>query len=236
MALINCPECGKENVSDSAEACPNCGYGIKAHFEKIKQDEERERQNKLAELAREKAEKRKEKRINFILKYKKAFIIIGALVIILAAVNVGMYYKSMQTDITLGMDMDEVIAVLDKHQYEYEIRDNNENVVIVVQDVSLNNIKGNLYIEFSNKLISDVNFCTNLDNVDEKVSELYGYLKRKYGNPIEITNENILKAFELLGEDHYSFQSGDIIIGMTYPNSDESIRSNIAVSWYVNKK
>jgi hypothetical protein len=36
MALIKCPECGRENVSDSAESCPNCGYGIKAHFEQIK--------------------------------------------------------------------------------------------------------------------------------------------------------------------------------------------------------
>lgn len=25
MALINCPECGKE-ASDKAEKCPNCGY------------------------------------------------------------------------------------------------------------------------------------------------------------------------------------------------------------------
>lgn len=28
MALIKCPECGKENVSDSAEMCPNCGCPI----------------------------------------------------------------------------------------------------------------------------------------------------------------------------------------------------------------
>ena len=34
MALIKCPECGKENVSSTAESCPSCGYGIKAHFEK----------------------------------------------------------------------------------------------------------------------------------------------------------------------------------------------------------
>ena len=27
MALIRCPECGKE-ISDKAEACPNCGYPI----------------------------------------------------------------------------------------------------------------------------------------------------------------------------------------------------------------
>lgn len=37
MALIKCPECGRENVSDSAESCPNCGYGIKAHFKKSKE-------------------------------------------------------------------------------------------------------------------------------------------------------------------------------------------------------
>ena len=28
MALIKCPECGKE-ISDAAESCPNCGYPIK---------------------------------------------------------------------------------------------------------------------------------------------------------------------------------------------------------------
>lgn len=32
MALIVCPECGRKNVSDSAEACPECGYGIRRHF------------------------------------------------------------------------------------------------------------------------------------------------------------------------------------------------------------
>ena len=36
MALIKCPECGRENVSDSAESCPDCGYGIKAYFEQLK--------------------------------------------------------------------------------------------------------------------------------------------------------------------------------------------------------
>lgn len=36
MALIKCPECGKENVSDSASACPSCGYNIKEHFDVLK--------------------------------------------------------------------------------------------------------------------------------------------------------------------------------------------------------
>ncbi len=39
MALVKCPECGREKVSDSAEACPDCGYCIKAHFDKFKEDE-----------------------------------------------------------------------------------------------------------------------------------------------------------------------------------------------------
>lgn len=50
MALVKCPECGREKVSDSAEACPDCGYGIKIHFEKVRKEEE---------IKRKKEEKRK---------------------------------------------------------------------------------------------------------------------------------------------------------------------------------
>lgn len=35
MSLIKCPECGKE-VSNTAKACPNCGYKVKAHFDNVK--------------------------------------------------------------------------------------------------------------------------------------------------------------------------------------------------------
>ena len=38
MALIKCPECGRDNVSNTAEMCPNCGYGIRLHFEKLEQE------------------------------------------------------------------------------------------------------------------------------------------------------------------------------------------------------
>lgn len=37
MSLIKCPECKKE-VSDSAESCPHCGYGIKPKPE-VKKEE-----------------------------------------------------------------------------------------------------------------------------------------------------------------------------------------------------
>lgn len=36
MALINCPECNRSNVSDLAEVCPSCGFGIKKHFEMLR--------------------------------------------------------------------------------------------------------------------------------------------------------------------------------------------------------
>lgn len=38
MAIINCPECGKE-VSDKATACPNCGCPISEHQADVHQDE-----------------------------------------------------------------------------------------------------------------------------------------------------------------------------------------------------
>ena len=33
MALISCPECGKQNISDTALACPQCGFAVKKHTE-----------------------------------------------------------------------------------------------------------------------------------------------------------------------------------------------------------
>lgn len=34
MSLIKCPECGRENVSDTAEMCPNCGYKFQKSIDK----------------------------------------------------------------------------------------------------------------------------------------------------------------------------------------------------------
>ncbi|MCI8335102.1 MAG: zinc-ribbon domain-containing protein [Lachnospiraceae bacterium] len=34
MALVKCPECGRENVSSTAKACPECGYNVKEYYDK----------------------------------------------------------------------------------------------------------------------------------------------------------------------------------------------------------
>lgn len=41
MALVNCPECGKSNVSDTAVSCPECRFAIKEYFDKVKTEEQR---------------------------------------------------------------------------------------------------------------------------------------------------------------------------------------------------
>lgn len=41
FALVKCPACGRDRVSDSAIACPECGFAIKQYFDKIKLEEKR---------------------------------------------------------------------------------------------------------------------------------------------------------------------------------------------------
>ncbi len=40
MALIKCPECGRENVSSLATACPNCGLDIKNYLQNAEQTDQ----------------------------------------------------------------------------------------------------------------------------------------------------------------------------------------------------
>ena len=84
MALINCPECGRENVSDSAESCPNCGYGIKAHFEKIKAQEEKIRKEEERKVAEQ---QRQERRLKNIKPPEKPIFSIGLIVYIIIAIT-----------------------------------------------------------------------------------------------------------------------------------------------------
>lgn len=61
MALINCPECGREKVSDSAEMCPDCGYNIKKHFENKQIQQRHINQKTQEERIQQKIKKHKEK-------------------------------------------------------------------------------------------------------------------------------------------------------------------------------
>ncbi len=54
MALVKCPECGKE-VSDTAYACPNCGYSVKVHFDNLKRKKQAEIRKKQLEVEKRKS-------------------------------------------------------------------------------------------------------------------------------------------------------------------------------------
>ena len=62
MALVSCPECGREKVSDTAESCPNCGYAIKAHYIKISQEKACKERRLIAELEKKRTEEEKERK------------------------------------------------------------------------------------------------------------------------------------------------------------------------------
>lgn len=50
MALVNCPECGREKISDKVEHCPVCGYPVREHF--INKYNELEKKKKNKEIGR----------------------------------------------------------------------------------------------------------------------------------------------------------------------------------------
>lgn len=71
MALIKCPECGKENVSSFAHTCPDCGFGIKDYYMSIEEETHRKQLKEEHELRKkaseETAARLREYRINNIL-------------------------------------------------------------------------------------------------------------------------------------------------------------------------
>lgn len=103
MALIKCPECGRENVSDTAEACPNCGYGIKAHYDKIKKEKRRREQLKRAEEERkireEEEKKLKEERIKNVPELEFPRLVAPIVTLMIAICIMSMAYPDLSTTI-----------------------------------------------------------------------------------------------------------------------------------------
>lgn len=75
MALIKCPECNKD-VSDSAEACPNCGYRIKLYVtsscERERIENERMVRGKREQESRENEKKKLENETKYLIARMRA--------------------------------------------------------------------------------------------------------------------------------------------------------------------
>jgi len=85
MALIKCPECGKE-ISDKANACPNCGCPINDNVDKDESSRQLEiSENTISQLDKRQNQNRK---INF-----KLLISLVAIIVIIF-VGGGLYYNN----------------------------------------------------------------------------------------------------------------------------------------------
>lgn len=58
MAIVNCPECDKP-VSDTAAACPICGFQVERHFSLIRQEEMKKKHQREQEHDRQLEYKKK---------------------------------------------------------------------------------------------------------------------------------------------------------------------------------
>lgn len=84
--LIACPECGKEKVSDTAKSCPECGYAIKDHFAKIKEEEDAKTQQEKVKDMIKNIEKSRLNNIQMPTesKFPKGWLIVGLFLILLS--------------------------------------------------------------------------------------------------------------------------------------------------------
>lgn len=88
MALIKCPECGREKVSDSALVCPECGFGIKEYFDNMRWQYEREEYQRIEEERRREAQRQEEELIKSVPPLKRPALFVPFAIIISAVLMV----------------------------------------------------------------------------------------------------------------------------------------------------
>ena len=137
MALIKCPECGKE-ISDMADSCPNCGFNIKKYIESLKAEEKQKELEKKRDEQKERehqeAIKREEKKKELHNKYfgtpqKKrkslAIIIASVLVVILGACSYFISTKDIREIKKETGSCIEHLGELDEKIYSFDLNDSN---------------------------------------------------------------------------------------------------------------
>lgn len=167
MALIKCPECGRENVSDSAEACPNCGYGVKAHYIKKREDErirlkneEQERINieekqcriKENNLKKEKANKKKELAKKIVKKSSPLIIIIVIAIIVSCIYLVKIGKKEYREAISYFKkgNYEEALSIFESLE---NYRDSNEYIEKCKVNITVGKYNNQNYIQAYNELV-----------------------------------------------------------------------------------
>lgn len=197
MALVKCPECGKE-VSDSAEACHNCGYGIKVHFEKTEEEE-----NGNIAIKNEIKTNSFKKLFDTPIK-KITWVIISCLVLILTVYTI----KQIEIQKTIKNSK----AVLDRMQtYVNEIENEISNVDYVYgsvnSDLAIDSITENL-----DNLNRDINLVDSFYKKDAKIGDIidsytntsWEEYKQYIRDSYFISSSNRASAQEFIKERAYS--------------------------------
>ena len=209
MALIKCPECGKE-ISDSAVKCPKCGYPLKA------ENKRREKENKDQKLIEcpechnmvesqfatcpccGYALKKKPivviEKIRNILKSKKGkkILIIGIVLIVIICGFIG--YKCTYNEFTqytkyIGKSYKKLPKGLEHKDLEYE--DDTWLASTTKEDTSICSVKGIIYYRYSKMDMSEYGTKADqiygvewdADNPDQKdCEEIQDKLVKIYGS------------------------------------------------------
>lgn len=184
MALIKCPECGKENVSDSAQTCPNCGYGIKTHYEKIALE-----QQKIVQ--EEKINTSKKKVVSVVNNPKviiPTIIIIG--VIIISVFIYQSSHKEVIHGITWGMSISEVQKKEANGYY------NDEDNYYAVSNVDFFGKDSNILYIFEGDKLASITAIATGDTYDAAYNIAYNICK-EHNLPISFedkTDSKYLKS------------------------------------------
>ncbi len=148
-------------------------------------------------------------------------IIIGSVAVIAICITLIFAFKTKKEDkITIAMTKDETISILEKNNYKYNMNKD----LIVVKEISFQNIKGHLsiYLDSQDK-VRDVAFFSDLEDLSEKVKKLDKYLCKTYGEVkhSDEASETVIKYWN----------NDNIEITFSYPKNNEDDMSNICISW-----
>lgn len=112
MALIKCPECSRDNVSDTAVSCPGCGYNIKSHMRaKKKQHIQQEKNERLLQQKQVKKQLSEKRRADPKYKQRKVTIICCASVVLLLAICVAIFGSKYKSEKAYEKDLRAVFGI-----------------------------------------------------------------------------------------------------------------------------
>lgn len=126
-------------------------------------------------------------------------IIIGLVIVIVLLICVGAFFmlKARNSkEIKIGMAKEEIVAILDKNKYKYDV---NGKIIYVKDEVFIDDVKGSFNISFGdNGKVDSVHFLPSIDNFSSKElketrDKIIEYLTKLYGETKnEIEDEGTL--------------------------------------------